>query len=140
MEHLTVLFDGDCASCEQIAERLDHAAQWVPLRMIDARSPEARAHYASIPWLGAELVVVADDGRIWAGPAAFLVTGWALRSTRWLAELAMGPLLLPLACALFDWISANRGWWSARLGGPGCQSTQCLARHAPAVIAPTPYR
>ncbi len=139
MKNLTVLFDGDCATCEQIAEHLQRTPQHVPLRMLDARGPEARARYASIPWLGAELVVVADDGRVWAGPVAFLVTGWALRRTRWLAEIAMGPTFLPVALALFAWISANRGWWSARIGGPGCQSTQCLAQHAP-VGRPAAYR
>lgn len=131
MDKLTVLFDGACSICRASADWLEHAPQEVPLELCDATSPQAQERFGAIPWLGAELVVVSGDGRVWAGPAAFLVTGWALSRWRWLANVAMSPLALPLALALFEWVTAHRGALAPLVGGRDCEDGHCLVKHTP---------
>lgn len=141
MERLTVLYDGDCPVCVHIAHWLGEAPQAVRLEPVDATSPAAIERFRRIPWLGAELVVVADDGRVWAGPAAFLVTGWALSSWRWLAELAMSPLLLPLALRLFAFVTTHRDVLAPLFGAPTCGGDVCMGQHtARHAMLHAPYR
>lgn len=141
MERLTVLYDGACPVCVHVAQWLGASPQAVPLELVDATSCIARERFGRIPWLGAELVVVADDGRVWAGPAAFLVTGWALNRWRWLAELACSTLLLPLALMVFAFVTTHRNVLSFFVDAPSCDGALCLGQHHPrhAVLA-APYR
>jgi hypothetical protein len=67
----------------------------------------AGERYREIPWLGEELVVVSDDGSVWAGPAAFLICMWALRDWReWACRLST-PALAPLARRFFAAVSSH---------------------------------
>jgi hypothetical protein len=61
-----------------------------------------------LPWLGDQLVVVADDGRVWAGTSAFLLCLWALRDWREWSFRLSGPAFAPLAESFFRFISAER--------------------------------
>lgn len=141
MERLTVLYDGDCPVCVRAAHWLEAAPQAVALELVDATSARARLRFGRIPWLGAELVAVADDGRVWAGPAAFLVTGWALRRWRWLAELAASAALLPLALALFAFVTVHRNTLAPFVGAPACGDDVCMGQHTPRHgMLGSPYR
>jgi hypothetical protein len=103
---------------------------WVPVRFVAADAEQARALLPSLPWLGAELVVVADDGAAWIGPAAFLTCLWAtVRYRPWSHRLA-GPAFAPLAERFFVLVSSNRRRLASALeGGGGCDDGTC--RHQP---------
>ena len=108
-------FDAHCPFCQSCADWLGQRATHVPLRVVPSDSREARER-VNIPWLGHELVVVHDDGRFWAGPAAFLLCLWALRGGRSVASLLSGDILAPLAMSLFGMLGAKRGSISSLLG------------------------
>ncbi len=110
MRTLTVLFDGRCSVCVASARFLLRADQAVPIVTLDAHSPAARERFPALrSYLGRELVVVADDGAAWVGPAAFLVCFWALRRWRLLVRVLSGDLLLPWTLAGLRAVGANRG-------------------------------
>jgi predicted DCC family thiol-disulfide oxidoreductase YuxK len=109
VDTLTVLYDERCGVCRRARDWLMAQPTHVRLELLAAASPSARTRYGSVPWLGEELVVVADDGRVWAGPAAFLTCLWATRRYRpWSYRLA-GESLAPLAERFFRMVSKRRG-------------------------------
>jgi predicted DCC family thiol-disulfide oxidoreductase YuxK len=105
---LTILYDAACPLCVRCRRWMDGQAAYVELAFLDCSSPEAHARYGAVPWLQQELVVVADTGEAWVGPAAFLVCLWALRDWREWSYRLSGPLLLPLAARFFHMISERR--------------------------------
>ena len=114
---LTVLYDADCAFCERCRQWMLRQVALCELAFVPCNSADARRRYRDIPWLGSELVVVADDGSVWAGPAAFLVCMWALRDWREWSYRLCSPLLAPLARRFFDLVSSRLH----------CQASRCRA-------------
>lgn len=57
---------------------------YVPLEVLDRRSPTALTRYPALPPPAAdeEVTVVADDGRTWSGAAAWVALLWATRRYR----------------------------------------------------------
>ncbi|HMJ16380.1 MAG TPA: DCC1-like thiol-disulfide oxidoreductase family protein [Polyangiaceae bacterium] len=105
---LTVLFDPECALCQQCRSWMSTQATLVELRFVPCTGEEARARYGDIPWLGDELVVVGDEREVWVGPAAFLVCLWALEGWREWSYRLSGAAFAPLAERFFLFISARR--------------------------------
>jgi hypothetical protein len=97
----------------------------VPLHFVACGSPEARARYGEVPWLGEELVIVSDEGDVWAGAAAFIVALWSLREWREWSYRISGPALAPMAERFFHAISGNRKRLGALLGPPPCENGTC---------------
>ena len=117
---LTVLYDERCPVCVRARDWLLTEPTYLPVELLAAGSPAAKARFGTIPWRGAELVVVADDGQVWAGPGAFLVTMWAtLRWRAWSYRLS-GRHLAPLAERFFRLISSHRTKVGALLAEPDC--------------------
>jgi hypothetical protein len=77
--------------------------------------------------LGEELVVVSDEGDVWAGPAAFLVSLWALREWREWSYRMSGPELAPLAERFFRALSSHRGAMAAMIKPDRCANGHCEA-------------
>jgi predicted DCC family thiol-disulfide oxidoreductase YuxK len=108
MKRLTVLYDEGCPICVRCHEWLAVQAAFVEMEFLGCGRPEAQRRYGKVPWLKEELVVVSDDGAVWAGPAAFIMSLWALREWReWSYRLA-GSALAPLAERFFKTISKRR--------------------------------
>ena len=105
---LTVLFDPACALCRRSRDWMLRQAHYVTLRFVECSGEEARARYGDIPWLGDELVVVADTGDVWVGPAAFLTCLWALVDWREWSYRLSGGAFAPLAERFFRALSSNR--------------------------------
>lgn len=124
MKRLTVLYDGGCALCLRCRDFLASSEQLVPLELLSAKAPDVRDRFGSIPWLGTELVVVDDVGRVWVGAAAFIMCLWALADYRELAHTLSTPLLAPLAERFFVSLSASRGRIAAWLK-PSCDDGGC---------------
>lgn len=125
---LTVVYDGDCLLCRRSVHWLEGQRQTVPIQSIPSSSAEAVARYGHTPDYGDDMIVAADDGRVWAGPPdAYLVVMWALPLLRPLSyALSIRPLK-PLAGRVFQLVTGNRqaiGGWLA--GDAGCE--HCLAR------------
>ena len=105
---LTVLFDPSCALCQRSRDWMLRQAPYVELRFLACSGEEARARFGDIPWLGDELVVVADTGDVWVGPAAFLTCLWALVDWREWSYRLSGPAFAPLAERFFRALSSRR--------------------------------
>jgi predicted DCC family thiol-disulfide oxidoreductase YuxK len=131
MTTLTILYDAECVLCRNCRAWMERQGAYVHIDWLPCTSPEALAAFGVIPWLGAELVVVADDGRVWAGAAAFLTCLWALREWReWSYRLAT-PALAPLAERFFRAFSAERRRVGALFSHAPCAGGACkLPAHA----------
>lgn len=125
---LTVFYDRRCELCRRSRAWLEVEPQRVPLRFLATDGAEAAALAGELPWLGEELVVVADDGAAWIGPAAFLVCLWATeRHHRWAHRLS-SPTLAPLAERFLATVSTNRRRISAGLHPRTCDDGTCSSR------------
>jgi predicted DCC family thiol-disulfide oxidoreductase YuxK len=122
---LTVLFDASCPLCVRCARWLAHEPAYVPLTTLAASSTEARERYGAVPWLGEELVVVADDGAVWVGPAAFLVALWSLVAYREWSYRLSGDTLSRVAERFFVSLSSQRRMIAAFLEHDGCADGAC---------------
>jgi predicted DCC family thiol-disulfide oxidoreductase YuxK len=126
---LTVLYDDGCAICVRCRDWMQEQSSYVPLQFLPCSSAEARRRVgpAAAGWLRQELLVVADDGRVWAGAAAFLVCLWALVEWREWSYRLSGPTLAPLASRFFHAISRRRRGlaWLARLPKETCDAGTC---------------
>ncbi len=88
----------------------------VPVRFLPAGGPEAQSRLGVLG-AGAELVVVADDGRAWTGAGAFVMCLWATARHRELSRTLRLPLAHTGAEAFFHALTANRAMLD-RLVGP----------------------
>lgn len=134
MQSLTILYDASCDLCLRCKDWLGSQASYVPLELLPCGSDEARRRFGQIPWLGGQLVVVADDGRVWAGASAFVMCLWALRDWREWAEQLSTPALAPLAERFFRVVSSQRRRVGALFSHGPCASDSC------GVQARGPYR
>jgi predicted DCC family thiol-disulfide oxidoreductase YuxK len=108
---LTVLYDADCGICRTARAWLSGRAQLVPLEFVPAGSAEAVERYPGIDHnrtLG-EITVIADNGDVYEGDAAWLVCLWALDTYRSIANRLATPALRPLARGVVAKAAAIRG-------------------------------
>ncbi len=108
----------------------------VELELLPTTSEEAKRLYGNVPWLGEEVVIVADTGEVWAGAAAFVVALWALRDWRAWSYRLTGTMLSPLAVRFFMQISKNRHWLGSLISHEECPDGHCQLPHN----NNTPYR
>jgi predicted DCC family thiol-disulfide oxidoreductase YuxK len=104
---LTVVYDPDDGFCSWCRAWLEAQPLLVPVRFTPAGGPEAQARLGVLG-AGAELVVVADDGRAWTGAAAFVMCVWATARHRDLASALRLPMARMGAEAFFHAVTANR--------------------------------
>ncbi|WP_139982744.1 thiol-disulfide oxidoreductase DCC family protein [Nocardioides litoris] len=99
MTALTVLYDAGCPLCSRFRDWLERQALLVPLRLVPAGSPEARALLPGLDHARTlrEVTVVGDDGAVWTQEHAWVMCLWATRRFRRTAERLAQPHLLPLA-------------------------------------------
>lgn len=110
MKTLTIFYDPDCGLCASFQKWLLTQENYLSLEFIPYNSDRARARLPIIDDLnaGGEIVVMADDGRWWQGPSAWLTCLWSLRRYReWSFRLAT-PSLLPTVERLCHLLSENR--------------------------------
>ena len=138
MKQLTVLYDGACALCVRCRDFLAVSRTLVPLELLSCQSREARERYGAVPWLGEELVVVSDEGDVWVGSAAFLVSMWALADYREWSYRLSGPELAPLAERFFVTFSSQRKRLATFFRKPRCEDGD--ACQLPAHVARRAYR
>ncbi|MFI8217691.1 thiol-disulfide oxidoreductase DCC family protein [Streptomyces sp. NPDC085932] len=122
VRRLTVLYDTECSLCAFLRDWLLRQPQLVPLEPVPAGSAEARRRFPGLDH-GAtldEITVVGDAGQVYRGPAAWVVTLWALREYRRLAHRLSTPAGARLAkgavLAAAKWRGAQ---WHRGGGGTG---------------------
>jgi predicted DCC family thiol-disulfide oxidoreductase YuxK len=115
-KRLTVVYDDACDLCVRCSTWLRWQATYVPLELLPVSTARQEPRYASVPWLGAELVVIDERGRVWVGAAAFIVCLWSTRDWRTWSYRLSGPSFAPMAERFFHAISSHRGRISAFLG------------------------
>ncbi|MEZ4221611.1 MAG: DCC1-like thiol-disulfide oxidoreductase family protein [Polyangiaceae bacterium] len=125
---LTVIYDASCAFCVNAATWLSAQEAFIPIELVSAQSEEAQLRFGILPWLGDQLVVVSDDGRVWAGSAAFIMCLWALVDYREWALRLSAPELAGLSAAFFRWFSARRKSMSALWPHAPCGTGACSAK------------
>jgi predicted DCC family thiol-disulfide oxidoreductase YuxK len=118
---IVVLYDDSCALCRASATFVEHQPKYVPIESLAAGSPEAMERFGMITNVGKELVVIADDGRVWWGaPEAFVMSMWALVGFRRWSYRLSHPRLAPYATAFFQRVSVHRRGIGAIFGSPYC--------------------
>ena len=137
MKRLTILYDAGCPLCVRCQAWLAEQPAYVELGLLPGQSEAAVRRYGDVPWLGAELVVVSDEGEVWAGPAAFLVALWALVEYREWSYWLSGDSLSSLAERFFIALSHQRKWVAGWLTHPECNGDRCYRKHGALV---SPYR
>lgn len=119
---LTVVYDGDCLLCRRSVRWLGEQRTFIPVRTVAAADPAITAEFWHPPDCGGDMIVAADDGRLWVGPPdAYLVVMWAVPKLRMLSYvLSWGPLK-PSAGRILQMVTGNRhALGSLLLGDVGC--------------------
>ena len=129
MRRLTVLYDAGCEVCARCRYWLAAQPTFVTLEFLPCHSDAARARYGEVPWLGQELVVVSDEGDVWAGTAAFLVCLWALVEWRDASYSLTAMPLVPFVERFFHALSSRRRWIATFLPHARCPNGACRTPH-----------
>ena len=109
MDRLTVIFDGDCVLCRRSVRWLARQQTHVEVVSVPALHTGTKDEYGHIPGYGDNMVVVADDGRVWVGPPdAYLMVMWAIRGTRVLSYVLSAPVLKGLTTWAIRLVTRNR--------------------------------
>jgi predicted DCC family thiol-disulfide oxidoreductase YuxK len=122
---ITVVYDETCELCRHARRWLEGQKTYVPLQFAAAQDPNTKARFGAVPWLGEELVVVADDGRVWVGPAAFITAMWATKRYRNWSYRLSGDTFSGLARHVFHTVTAERGRISGLLRHHTCDGDSC---------------
>lgn len=125
IQKLTLLYDSNCPLCVRCQLWIAAQPSFVEIECISTNSLTTHQRYSDVPWIGDELVIVADTGEVWAGSAAFLVALWALRDWRHWSFRLSGSMLGPWAERFFLQISKKRHWLGALLPHNDCTDEQC---------------
>lgn len=110
MKTLTIFFDPHCGLCASFRLWLEAQPKRVTVEFIGFDTAEAAKRFPGLLELGADrdVVVLADDGRWWQGPAAWLTCLWTTFEYRaWSFRLA-SPALQPLVRKAVHLLSENR--------------------------------
>jgi len=101
VRRLVLLYDAQCPLCTFLRNWLARQRQLVPLDLVPAGSDEARRRCPGIDHVAtlSEITLVGDGGQIYRGPAAWVVTLWALSEYRPLSHKFSTPAGARLARA-----------------------------------------
>ena len=132
---ITLVYDPECPLCVRCRHWIESQHALVNIEFLETTSKQAEVAYGQVPWIGEEIVVIADTGEVWAGTAAFIVALWALRDWRAWSYRLSGTMLTPLVERFFMQISKNRHWLGSLLSHQDCPDGHCQVRPRK-----TPYR
>ena len=122
---ITVVYDETCELCRHARRWLEGQRTYVPLDFLPAGRARSLPRFADVPWLGEELVVVADDGRVWVGPAAFITAMWTTRKFRGWSYRLSGDTFSGMARHFFHTLTTERGRISGLLKSHTCDGDSC---------------
>ena len=97
--------------CRRASEKAGGALQWHDIN----ERPDALARFnVDIEAVRKKLHVIDRDGKLQVGVSAFATLWRELPGHRWLARLAMQPLLLPVWTVLYDGLAWALYRWNSR--------------------------
>ena len=110
MRKLTVFYDHDCGLCRACRRWLGSQPTYFPLEFVPYDSLAARAICPEIGKLDPDqqIVVMADNGDIYRGGAAWVMCLYATRNHRALALRLASPALMPVAKKVCALVAKNR--------------------------------
>ena len=110
MNALTLFYDPNCGLCRAFRQWMLGQDSHYRVEFVPYTSSLARRLLPEIVNMdaGREIVVMNDEGDIWQGPEAWVVSLWVLKKWRGWAKRMATPALLPLAAKACHLISANR--------------------------------
>ncbi|MFP6877906.1 MAG: DUF393 domain-containing protein [Roseibacillus sp.] len=110
MKMLTVFYDADCGICTGFRRWMMKEPAHLAIEFLPYTSRKAGELCPGLLQRGAEreIIVMADDGRLWQGAEAWVTCLWALRRWRGWSKRLANPALLPVAEKLCKRISTNR--------------------------------
>ena len=124
---LTVVYDAGGGFCAWCRGWLENQPLLVPLRFTPAGGAEAQDRLGVLG-TGAELVVIAEDGRAWTGANALVMCLWATAAHRELSFALRLPVVRMGAQAFFYSLTENHGLLDRLLAGGGQATQPCPAR------------
>jgi predicted DCC family thiol-disulfide oxidoreductase YuxK len=122
---LTILYDERCAFCLRCRDWLATQPVLVGVRLLASGSWEAHERFGDVPWLGSELVVADDTGKVWVGPDAFLMCLWATARYRSWSYVLTRPGYGRFAERFFMHVSKRRGRYAEWFGRSDPDCTYC---------------
>jgi predicted DCC family thiol-disulfide oxidoreductase YuxK len=110
MKRCYVFYDGECALCRRCREWLASQPSYVELVFHPFQSAEARRLCPELPRFQPteQLIVLSDEGGVYAGESAWLMCLYALRDYRGWARKLSAPALRPLAHRICILVSHHR--------------------------------
>jgi predicted DCC family thiol-disulfide oxidoreductase YuxK len=119
MHSLTVLYDDTCGLCRRFRDWLAAQRTLVMLEFVPAGSAEARFRFPMLDHAATlkDVTVVADDGSVYVGDAAWIACLWATAEHRHNAVRLSRPAMRPVARAMVQAAAGLRSWSSAERGG-----------------------
>jgi len=137
MEKLTVLYDATCGFCVKCRWWIQNQPKLVEVEMLPSRFAEARERFPELADGKEELVAIDENGGVYRGTNAWLMTLWALEEYREWAERLASPALRPFARGAFAIVSGSRKKLSSWFGmAPEDELAAALARAEPPRCAP----
>jgi len=110
MKRLYVFYDGECGLCRRCREWLASQPAYLEMIFHPFQSDEARRLCPELPRFqpSEQLIILSDEGGIYAGEAAWLMCLYALREYRGWSEKLSAPAFRPLARRICLLVSHNR--------------------------------
>lgn len=137
IKKLTVLYDADCGFCTRCARWLLSQRRHVRLECLPHGSPYLQEVFPGLRALPkAELTVIDDEGGVYYGGNAWLMSLWALEEYRPWAKRLATPALRPFAREAFEVVSSNRRLIGSILG---MRNDDAVARALRAAVDPAEH-
>ena len=110
VQAIAVFFDQDCSLCRACRRWLQAQDKFFPIEFMPYQSERAHEVCPQLDTLNPdqEIVVMADNGRIYQGGSAWIMCLYALRRYRELSFKLAHPMLLPLAKKMCHIVSERR--------------------------------
>jgi len=142
MNAMTVLYDPNCPICVRARQWFAAQPTCFPVSFVPQGSAAAGHRFPQLH-VGQgqpveDLIVVADDGKVYRSTRAWIMCFYALRQYRPLAFRLSHPALMPLARRAYHAVSTNRMWLGRVFGSRAPKITnQQLVNHIKTHSAPT---
>ena len=110
MKKLTLLYDAQCGFCVKCRWWLVAQPKYVEMEFLPCGGPDVADRFPGLirPDAPEELIVVSDEGGVYRGARAWIMSLWALVEYREWALRLSNPALMPFARGAFALVSASR--------------------------------
>ncbi len=110
MKRLTILHDDSCGFCRRCVAWLKEQPKYLELEFLSLDSDLARKRFPELqrPFLKGELTVVDDEGGVYYGNDAYVISLYALREYRAMSARLSHPAVRPFVRKALDGVTRHR--------------------------------